>query len=50
MKTILVLIQDDAGQEARLRAALDVARAVGGRLVCLDVAIARVFPGDGLGA
>lgn len=49
MKNILVLIHDDAGQEARLRAALDLARAVGGRLTCLDVAIARVFIGDGMG-
>lgn len=49
MKTILVLIHDDSGQEARLRAALDLARAVGGRLTCLDVAVARVFPGDGMG-
>lgn len=50
MKNILVLIHDDPGQEARLRAALDLARAVGGRLTCLDVAVARVFPGDGMGS
>jgi nucleotide-binding universal stress UspA family protein len=37
MKNILVLIHDDAGQEARLQAALDITRAVDGHLVCLDV-------------
>ena len=37
MKNVLLLIHDDAGQEARLQAALDVVRAVGGHLVCLDV-------------
>ena len=39
MKTILLFAHDDAGQEARLRAALAVARACGGHLTCLDVAI-----------
>ncbi|MGE5722584.1 MAG: universal stress protein [Sphingomonadales bacterium] len=38
MKNILVLIHDDAGQEARLQAALDLTRALGGHLTCLDVA------------
>lgn len=37
MKNILVLIHDDAGQEARLQAALDLTRATGGHLTCLDV-------------
>lgn len=37
MKNVLVLIHDDAGQEARLQAALDVTRALGGHLRCLDV-------------
>lgn len=37
MKTILLLAHDDEGQEARLQAALDVTRAVGGHLACLDV-------------
>jgi nucleotide-binding universal stress UspA family protein len=37
MKNVLVLIHDDVGQEARLQAALDVTRAVGGHLQCLDV-------------
>ncbi len=44
MKNILVLIHDDAGQEARLQAALDVTRAVGGHLTCLDVAIMQIVP------
>jgi nucleotide-binding universal stress UspA family protein len=39
MKNILLLVHDDTGQEARFQAALDVARAVGGHLTCLDVAI-----------
>lgn len=37
MKNILLLVHDDAGQEARLQAALDLARAVGGHLSCLGV-------------
>lgn len=37
MKNILMLVHDDAGQEARLQVALDVARAVGGHLECLEV-------------
>ena len=39
MKNILLLIHDDAGQEARLQAALDIARLVNGHLICLDVAV-----------
>jgi hypothetical protein len=50
MKNILLLIHDDAGQEARLQAALDITRAVGGHLKCLDVTPLTVFPGDGFGA
>lgn len=50
MKNILVLIHDDAGQEARFQAALDVTRAVGGHLTCLDVVMTHVMPGDGFGA
>lgn len=49
MKNILVLIHDDAGQEARFQAALDVTRAIEGHLTCLDVSLVRVFPGDGMG-
>lgn len=37
MKNILLLIHDDSGQEARLQAALDIARALDGHLACLDV-------------
>lgn len=39
MKNILLLVHDDAGQESRFQAALDVARALEGHLTCLDVAI-----------
>ncbi|WP_454884216.1 universal stress protein [Sphingomonas oryzagri] len=39
MKTILLPLHDDGGQEARLRAALDCARAVEGRLVCVDLVV-----------
>ena len=37
MKTILVLLHDDGGQEARLQVALDLSRALDGHLICLDV-------------
>ena len=37
MKNILLLIHDDQGQESRLQVALDVTRALGGHLDCLDV-------------
>jgi nucleotide-binding universal stress UspA family protein len=37
MKNVLLLVHDDEGQEARLQAALDVTRAIGGHLTCLDV-------------
>jgi nucleotide-binding universal stress UspA family protein len=50
MKNILLLIHDDAGQEARLQAALDITRAVGGHLKCLDVTPVTVLPGDGYGS
>jgi len=46
MKTILLLVHDDEGQEARLQASLDVARAIDGHLKCLDVAVMPVFVGD----
>lgn len=39
MKNVLVLIHDDAGQEARLQAAIDLTRACDGHLTCLDVAM-----------
>jgi nucleotide-binding universal stress UspA family protein len=37
MKNILLLVHDDAGEEARMQAALDLVRAVSGHLTCLDV-------------
>lgn len=37
MKDILVLIHHDAGQDARLRSAVDLARALDAHLTCLDV-------------
>ncbi|MGZ8361632.1 MAG: universal stress protein [Allosphingosinicella sp.] len=46
MKNILVLVHDDPGQEARLQAALDVTRAVGGHLTCLDVSAVIPINGD----
>ncbi|MEG3175790.1 universal stress protein [Sphingomonas sp. RB3P16] len=39
MKSVLLLAHDDAGQEARFQAAVDIVRALGGHLTCLDVAI-----------
>ncbi|RVQ69581.1 universal stress protein [Croceicoccus ponticola] len=46
MKNVLLLVHDDDGQEARYQAALDVVRAVGGHLECLDVAIMPEYIGD----
>lgn len=46
MKNVLVLIHDDAGQEARLQAALDLTRTLNGHLTCLDVAIVPVMVDD----
>ena len=37
MKSILVHIEPDEGQDARLQAAFDLARAFGGHLACLQV-------------
>lgn len=37
MKDILLLVHDDAGQPARLRAAVDLAHRLGAHLTCLDV-------------
>lgn len=39
MKTILLLIHHDEGQESRLLAALDIARAVRAHVRCLDVSV-----------
>lgn len=49
MKNILLLIHDDDGQEARLQAALDVARAVNGHLACLDIVVVPPIGGDDVG-
>ena len=46
MKNVLVLVHDDAGQEARLQAALDLTRALKGHLNCLDVAILPALAAD----
>jgi len=46
MKNILLLVHKDAGQEARLQAALDLTRALGGHLICLDVVEVPAVVGD----
>jgi nucleotide-binding universal stress UspA family protein len=46
MKNILLLVHDDAGQEARFQAALDITRALEGHLTCLDVVQVQVLAGD----
>jgi len=48
MKSVMVLIHEDAGQEARLQCALDVVRAVEGHLLCLDVLMTPIVT-DGFG-
>lgn len=37
MKNVVLLVHDDAGQEARVQAALDLTRALSGHLHCVDV-------------
>jgi len=46
LKNILVLVHDDAGQEARIQVALDMVRALEGHLTCLDVAIPAAVVGE----
>lgn len=46
MKNILLLVHDDAGQEARLQAALDLTRALDGHMSCIDVAAMPAIVGD----
>lgn len=46
MKNILVLVHDDAGQEARFQAAVDLTRALDGHLTCIDVAAPPVVVAD----
>lgn len=48
MKNVLLLVHDDAGQEARLQAALDLARALNGHLTCLDVTLLPILAGEDL--
>jgi nucleotide-binding universal stress UspA family protein len=50
MKNILLLVHEDKGQEARLQASLDLARALNGHIRCADVTQIPVFPGDFDGA
>ncbi|KRA64929.1 universal stress protein UspA [Caulobacter sp. Root656] len=50
MKTVLLLVHDDTGQEARLQAALDLTRALNGHLRCVDVTAIPNFAGDVEGA
>lgn len=46
MKNVLVLMHDDAGQEARFQAAVDLTRGLEGHLRCVDVAMAPAYMGD----
>ncbi|MGE4432135.1 MAG: universal stress protein [Sphingobium sp.] len=46
MKNILLLVHEDAGQEARLQAALDLTRAFEGHLSCIDVAMVPMVAAD----
>ncbi|HQR89303.1 MAG: universal stress protein UspA [Caulobacter sp. 12-67-6] len=46
MKTVLLLVHNDVGQEARLQAALDLTRALNGHLLCVDVTPLMTFAGD----
>jgi len=46
MKNVLVLMHDDAGQEARFQAALDITRAIEGHLTCIDVSVVPAFVGQ----
>ncbi len=46
MKNVLVLMHDDAGQEARFQAALDLTRGLEGHLRCVDIAIVPAYVGD----
>lgn len=46
MKTVLLLVHDDEGQDARLDAALGIARALDGHLACLDVTSSPIIAGE----
>ncbi|RJF90954.1 universal stress protein [Sphingomonas cavernae] len=45
MKTILLHVHDDAGQEARLQASLDIARATEGHISCAQITPLEYFVG-----
>ena len=50
MKSVLLHVQDDAGLDARVQAALSIVRASGGHLTCLHVTPVNIYVGyDGLG-
>ena len=46
MKNILLLVHEDAGQESRFQAALDLVRSLEGHLICLDVESMPLMMGD----
>lgn len=46
MRNVLLLVHEDAGQEARLQAALSVTRALSGHLTALDVFVIPVIVAD----
>ncbi|MGZ8347021.1 MAG: universal stress protein [Allosphingosinicella sp.] len=46
MKNVLLLVHKDAGQEARFQAALDLARALNGHLICVEVMAVPFVAGD----
>lgn len=46
MKNIVLLVHDDAGQEARLQVALDLTRALSGHLTCIDISVPVVVAGE----
>jgi hypothetical protein len=48
MKNVLVLMHDDAGQEARFQAALDITRALDGHLTCIDVSVTPALVTNGM--
>lgn len=50
MQNVLLLVHRDDGQEARIEAALDIVRAMGGHIECLDVAIPPHPMGDYFGS
>lgn len=49
MKNTLLLVHDDEGQEARLQAALDITRLLGGHMSCIDVTAFPMIIGDAYG-